>query len=53
MAKILGYQTATNTTVYKETDVQELEDMFGFLSSLNVDGHTISPATNTTRRRRT
>jgi MoaA/NifB/PqqE/SkfB family radical SAM enzyme len=43
MAKILGYQTATNTTVYKETDVQELEDMFQFLSSLNVDGHTISP----------
>lgn len=43
MAKILGYQTATNTTVYKETDVQELEDMFKFLSSLNVDGHTISP----------
>jgi len=43
MAKILGYQTATNTTVYKETDVQELDDMFKFLSSLNVDGHTISP----------
>ena len=43
MAKILGFQTATNTTVYKETDVQELEDMFKFLSSLNVDGHTISP----------
>ncbi len=43
MAKVLGYQTATNTTVYKETDVQELEDMFKFLSSLNVDGHTISP----------
>ena len=43
MAKILGYQTATNTTVYRETDVQELEDMFKFLSSLDVDGHTISP----------
>jgi hopanoid biosynthesis associated radical SAM protein HpnH len=43
MAKILGYQVATNTTVYKETDVQEIEDMFRFLSSLNVDGHTISP----------
>ena len=43
MAKILGYQTATNTTVYKETDVQEMEDMFAFLSSLEVDGHTISP----------
>ncbi|MST00470.1 MAG: DUF3463 domain-containing protein, partial [Pedosphaera sp.] len=43
MAKILGYQTATNTTVYKETEVQEIEDMFKFLSSLDVDGHTISP----------
>jgi hopanoid biosynthesis associated radical SAM protein HpnH len=43
MAKILGYQVATNTTVYKETDVAELEDMFKFLSSLEVDGHTISP----------
>jgi hopanoid biosynthesis associated radical SAM protein HpnH len=43
MAKVLGYQVATNTTVYKETDVQEIEDMFKFLSSLNVDGHTISP----------
>jgi MoaA/NifB/PqqE/SkfB family radical SAM enzyme len=43
MAKILDYQTATNTTVYKETDVQELEDMFVYLSSLEVDGHTISP----------
>ncbi|MBL9134626.1 MAG: DUF3463 domain-containing protein [Verrucomicrobiales bacterium] len=43
MAKILGYQVATNTTVYKESDVQELEDMFKFLSWLEVDGHTISP----------
>jgi hopanoid biosynthesis associated radical SAM protein HpnH len=43
MAKILGYKVATNTTVYKETDVKELEQMFEFLSSLEVDGHTISP----------
>src|SRR6266568_8745404 len=43
MAKILGYKTATNTTVYKETEVKELDDMFAYLSSLNVDGHTISP----------
>ncbi len=43
MAKVLGFQVATNTTVYKETDVAELDDMFRFLSSLNVDGHTISP----------
>ncbi|MEW6304027.1 MAG: adenosyl-hopene transferase HpnH [Verrucomicrobiota bacterium] len=43
MAKILGYQVATNTTVYKETDVQEIEGMFKFFSWLGVDGHTISP----------
>ena len=43
MAKILGYQVATNTTVYKETQVEEIEQMFQFFSSLEVDGHTISP----------
>ena len=43
MAKILGYQVATNTTVYKETEVLEIEQMFEFFSSLEVDGHTISP----------
>src|SRR5438045_424278 len=43
MAKILGYQVATNTTVYKETDAKEIEQMFEFFSALEVDGHTISP----------
>jgi MoaA/NifB/PqqE/SkfB family radical SAM enzyme len=43
MAKLLGYQVATNTTVYKETDVQEIEQMFEFFSALEVDGYTISP----------
>jgi MoaA/NifB/PqqE/SkfB family radical SAM enzyme len=43
MAKILGYQVATNTTVYRETDVREIEEMFKFFSWLGVDGHTISP----------
>src|SRR6266542_2487172 len=43
LANILGYQVATNTTVYKETDVQEIEQVFEFFSSLEVDGHTISP----------
>jgi len=43
MAKILGYQVATNTTIYKETDMTEVEQMFDFLSDLGVDGHTISP----------
>ena len=43
MAKILGYQVATNTTVYKETDMDELEQLFDYLSDLGVDGHTITP----------
>jgi len=43
MAKHLGFQVATNTTVYRETDVSEIENMFRFFSWLGVDGHTISP----------
>jgi len=43
MAKILGYQVATNTTVYKETEVKQIEEMFQFFSWLGADGHTISP----------
>src|SRR5439155_6812012 len=36
-------QVATNTTVYKETEMKEIEQMFEYFSSLEVDGHTISP----------
>src|SRR5437879_9240614 len=43
MAKVLGYQVATNTTIYKETDMKEVEQMFDYLSDLGVDGHTITP----------
>ncbi len=43
MAKVLGYQVATNTTIYKETDMTEVEQMLDFLSDLGVDGHTITP----------
>src|SRR5207253_10900969 len=43
MAKVLGYQVATNTTIYKESDMREVEQMFDYLSDLGVDGHTISP----------
>lgn len=43
MAKTIGYQVATNTTIYKETDMEEIEAMFEYLSSLHIDGHTISP----------
>src|ERR1700726_2951351 len=43
MAKLLGSRIATNTTIYKETDMDEVEQMFDYLSDLGVDGHTISP----------
>jgi hopanoid biosynthesis associated radical SAM protein HpnH len=43
MAKQLGYQVATNTTIYKETNMDEVEQMLDFLSDLGVDGHTITP----------
>src|SRR5437870_13841373 len=43
MARVLGYQVATNTTIYKETDMEEVERMFDYLSDLGVDGHTITP----------
>src|SRR6202046_1367823 len=33
MAKILGYQVATNTTVYKETEVSEIEGLFAYLGT--------------------
>ena len=34
----------TNTTVYKETDMQEIEELFEYLEQFNVDGHQIAPA---------
>jgi len=42
-AKKAGFLVCTNTTVYKETAAQEINDMFEFFSSLEVDAHTISP----------
>ncbi len=53
MAKVLDYRVATNTTIYKETDMAEIEQMYDYLSWLGVDGHTISPATTTIPPRRT
>lgn len=43
LAKQLGFQVAINTTVYLQTDMQEIELMFEFFSALGVDGYTISP----------
>ena len=42
-ARGLGYSVCTNTTVYRDTDVAELEEMCAFLAGLGVDGILISP----------
>ncbi len=42
-AKEHGFQVCTNTTVFMETDMNEIEAMFELLETLEVDGHMISP----------
>lgn len=44
VAKEAGFQVCTNTTVYRETDMYEIDVLFAFLSELGVDGMMISPA---------
>ena len=42
-ARRLGYHTTTNTTVFKETDIDEVEQLLELLSEIGVDGMLISP----------
>ncbi len=42
-AKERGYHVTTNTTVFKETRIDEVEELFRFLRDLDVDGMLISP----------
>lgn len=42
-SKALGYHVITNTTVFKETAVEEVEELCDFLSGLGIDGMLISP----------
>ena len=44
VAKANGFKVCTNTTVYKETDMREIEELYTFLETLDVDGFLISPA---------
>jgi hopanoid biosynthesis associated radical SAM protein HpnH len=41
--KKLGYHMVTNTTVFKETDVDEVEQLAELLKGIGVDGMLISP----------
>jgi hopanoid biosynthesis associated radical SAM protein HpnH len=44
IAKAAGFLVCTNTTVYKETDMKEIEELFAYLEQFGVDGHQIAPA---------
>ena len=43
-AKAQGFRVCTNTTIYKESDVQEIESLFALLTDIGVDGILVSPA---------
>jgi hopanoid biosynthesis associated radical SAM protein HpnH len=43
-AKQRGFRVSTNTSIYKNSDIGELENLFGILKSINIDGVLISPA---------
>jgi len=43
-AKAAGFLVTSNTTIYKETDIEEIADLFAYCQRLGVDGHMISPA---------
>jgi hopanoid biosynthesis associated radical SAM protein HpnH len=42
-AKEAGFLVCSNTTVFQETDMAELDELFAYLTSLEVDGFMISP----------
>jgi hopanoid biosynthesis associated radical SAM protein HpnH len=43
-AKAAGFLVCTNTTIYKETDLGEIDRLFSYLRRLGVDGFMLSPA---------
>jgi len=44
VAKKAGFQVCTNTTVYQETDLDEIDRLFAFLTKLKVDTFMLAPA---------
>jgi len=42
-AKRLGYHVTTNTTVFKDTSIEEIQELCELVTSLGVDGILISP----------
>jgi hopanoid biosynthesis associated radical SAM protein HpnH len=42
-AKAAGFKVCTNTTIYRETDMREIEELFEYLKPFQLDGHMLSP----------
>jgi len=42
-AKKAGFQVCTNTSIYRETDIQEIEILFAYLTQLDINGLMVSP----------
>ncbi len=42
-AKQLGFRVWTNTTIYKETDLGEIDQLFTLLKEIGVDGFLVAP----------
>jgi len=43
LAKARGFRVVTNTTIYKETRVEEIGQLFAELTALGVDGFLVTP----------
>ena len=43
-AKAAGFLVCSNTTIYKETDLDEIAELYEYLDTLGVDGYMLSPA---------
>jgi hopanoid biosynthesis associated radical SAM protein HpnH len=43
-AKEAGFLVCTNTTIFKQTDLNEIKELLEYLTALGVDGFMISPA---------
>jgi hopanoid biosynthesis associated radical SAM protein HpnH len=45
-AKAAGFLVCSNTTIYKETDLNEIAELYAYCDELGVDGYMLSPAYN-------
>ena len=43
-AKDAGFLVCSNTTIFKQTDLAEIAELFQYLQTLGVDGYMLSPA---------